>query len=68
MDDREVRVGRVDTLRVLGDKKLLMGDDIRDMLDFAERLFFGEDILDIERFLARYSADFLVCERALWGI
>jgi len=41
---------------------LFLGDDI------LEILFLGEDILDIERFRARYSADFLVCERALCGI
>jgi len=41
---------------------LLFGEDI------LEILFFGEAILEIERFRARYSADFLVCERALCGI
>lgn len=41
---------------------LLFGEVIRDML------FFGEEILFIDRFLAKYSADFLVCERALVGI
>jgi hypothetical protein len=33
-----------------------------------ETLFLGDDILDIDRFLARTSVDFLVCERALVGI
>jgi len=41
---------------------LFFGDDI------LEILFLGDAIREIERFRARYSADFLVCERALCGI
>jgi len=41
---------------------LLFGEVIREML------FFGEEIRFIDRFLAKYSADFLVCESALVGI
>lgn len=41
---------------------LFLGEVTREML------FFGEDILDIDRFRAKYSADFLVCDRALFGI
>lgn len=48
--------------RVVEMLMLFFGDEIREML------FLGEDILEMERFRARYSADFLVCERALWGI
>jgi len=47
-------------------------DRVVDMLFFGdvifEKLFLGEDILDMERLRAKYSADFLVCERARLGI
>jgi len=36
--------------------------------ELFEMLLLGDDILDIDRFRARYSADLLVCERALVGI
>jgi hypothetical protein len=49
-----------------------MEDRVVDMLFFVdeilEMLFLGDDILEMDRLRARYSADFLVCERALWGI
>jgi len=38
-----------------------------ELFDILEILLFG-DILDIDFFRARYSADFFVCERALMGI
>jgi len=47
-------------------------DRVVDMLFFGdvifEKLFLGDDILDMERLRAKYSADFLVCERARLGI
>jgi len=42
---------------------LVLGDAI-----LEEMLFLGDDIREIDRLRARYSADFFVCERALCGI
>jgi len=39
-----------------------------ELFDILEMLFLGEDILEIDRFRAKYSAELFVCERALVGI
>jgi len=43
---------------------LFFGEVSLEKLFLFEILFLGDDILDMERLRAKYSADFLVCERA----
>ena len=57
----------LDTEKLCFGDTIGIGDDI-ERLCLDEMLFLGDVILEIDRLRARYSADFLVCDRARWGI